>query len=205
MHETRAEANAAGRKHYWSDKACAHGHVGLRYVSTGHCLACDKARSAARRAASRAPPASLVCDYTGNKARMFDNLLPRAQAEAIRLGIANNHYSLKYAAAHDSEKLQVRALNSQVRQLAQKAERKRLGEMTIRQQAEAAAGAAPRVVQHINHAREATTACWAWLLEEFGERGWQVVNRLREVDVRLLLEIADRARTEGAAPAPRLH
>lgn len=136
---------------------------------------------------------------------MFDELKPAARDEAIRLGIANNHYALKYAAAHDSEVLQIKALNSQARHLAEKAERKRRDEMTVRQQAVAAAGAEPRVVAMIDHAFEITTKYWLWLIEEFGERGYQVVNRLREVDPRLLLEIADKARAEGTAPRPRLH
>jgi hypothetical protein len=136
---------------------------------------------------------------------MFANLMPAAKDEAIRLGIANNHHALKYAAAHDSVALQIKALNSQVRQIAAKAERKRLAQMTVREQAAAAIGAEPRLLAMHDHAREVTTAYWLWLIEEFGERGYQVVNRLREVDLRLLLEIADNAKAEGAVPKPRLH
>lgn len=243
-YEARADAQAAGQKYFYPAEACPRGHAGMRYVSTTHCVTCERARNESRRAARASTVEGVfaktqssttaklahnapvtqsaggrgrkggnresarrlgVSKDTIRRAKIFDKLKPGAKTEAIRLGIANKHQALRYAAAHDTEALQIRALNSQVRVMAEKEERKRRAEMTVREQAAAAVGAEPRVIARIEHAREATTAYWLWLIEEFGERAYQVINRLREVDLRLLLEIADSAKAEGAVPKPRLH
>lgn len=46
---TRAQAKAAGLKRYFSGEPCVNGHVAERNVSDKHCMACNRARDAARR------------------------------------------------------------------------------------------------------------------------------------------------------------
>jgi hypothetical protein len=43
--DVRYEASKAGQITYVTDEPCRRGHVGPRYTSTGHCVACMKARS----------------------------------------------------------------------------------------------------------------------------------------------------------------
>jgi hypothetical protein len=40
----RTAAKAAGLKHFFTNKACKRGHISLRLVSTGDCVACTKWR-----------------------------------------------------------------------------------------------------------------------------------------------------------------
>jgi hypothetical protein len=47
--ESRSEARANGRKHYFTGKPCPWGHVALRTVSTGNCLVCGQDRSQVQR------------------------------------------------------------------------------------------------------------------------------------------------------------
>jgi hypothetical protein len=43
--QTRSEAREDGATYYFTGKACLHGHIGLRFVSTGSCADCIKKRT----------------------------------------------------------------------------------------------------------------------------------------------------------------
>jgi 5-methylcytosine-specific restriction endonuclease McrA len=47
--KSRAEAKAAGEKHYFTGKPCRNHHIANRLVSCGACVACATARSATRQ------------------------------------------------------------------------------------------------------------------------------------------------------------
>ncbi len=42
---TRKEALSVGRKRFFTDKPCIHGHIAQRFVTTGGCVACNAERS----------------------------------------------------------------------------------------------------------------------------------------------------------------
>jgi|SRR5271156_1096982 len=50
---TRAEAKAACLSRYFTGRACAHGHVSLRFTADGKCMACNRARRRAWHAANK--------------------------------------------------------------------------------------------------------------------------------------------------------
>jgi hypothetical protein len=224
---TRDEAKAAGETFYYPAEQCVNGHDGKRYVSNTTCYECHKAKVAkwqankgyklenglpvytaggrGRTGGNRAAAREMgVSHPTVGTAKMIDKLSERAKQEAINLGLANRHHSLRFAAAHDTAELQVKALRSEAKKLIAKQERKRLDKATVAEQV--AAAAPPRQIPLIDHRRETTANYWLWLIEEFGERAYLIVNRLREVDIGLLLEVADKAKAEGTtAPKQSLH
>jgi len=226
----REAARAAGETFYYPIDQCSNGHNGKRYVSNNTCYECHKEKVARWQENKGYKPVQNAPVYTGGRgntggnraaarelgvdkttvarAKMFTNLTERAKAEAIKLGLANNHHALKYAAAHHGAELQVRALQTEARKLVEKAERKKFQEMTVQEQA--AAAPPSRMVPLIDKRREATENYWLWLVEEFGQNAYAIVNRLREIDYGLLLQIADKAKADGtikvdAPPKPSVH
>jgi len=229
---TRDDARAAGEKFYYPTDTCVNGHDGKRYVSTGDCTECKRLKAERWKAGTTEKVAQNGPLYTGRagrgqkggdraaarelgtsrqtigRAKLFARLSERCKQEAIRLGLASNHHALKYVLAHDSAKLQMQALQSAARKVVEKAERKRFQAMTVQEQA--AAAPAPRVMPLIDHQAEMTNNYWLWLVEEFGDRAYAIINRLREVNIDLLLKIADKAKADGtiktdAPPKASLH
>lgn len=45
MHKTRKEAKACGATHYFTGKQCKNGHIEVRIVSCGTCLACAREKT----------------------------------------------------------------------------------------------------------------------------------------------------------------
>ncbi len=45
MPVSRAEALSGGRQHYFTGKPCKHGHVEVRFVSSGECMECSRVRA----------------------------------------------------------------------------------------------------------------------------------------------------------------
>lgn len=214
---TRDAAKAAGETFFYPGP-CVNGHDGKRYVSNNTCYECHKAKVArwqenkgykpgnnspvytaggrGNTGGNRAAARELGVDHhTVARAKLFSSLTERAKEEAIKLGLANKHHAIKYAAAHHGADMQIKALQHAARMIVEKAERKRQAEMTVKEQA--ASAPPPRVVPLIDHVGETTLGYWLWLIDEFGNRAYAIINRLREVDVRLLLEIADKAKADG--------
>lgn len=214
---SREDARAEGEMFFYPNDICVNGHDGKRYVSNNTCYECHKAKVArwqenkgykvgnnspvytggrGNTGGNRAAARELGVDHhTVARAKVFSSLTERAQKEAVKLGLANKHHALKYAAAHHGAELQIRALHSEVRRAEEKIERKRQAEMTVQEQA--AAAPPSRVVPLVDHRRVATENYWLWLIDEFGDRAYAIINRLREVDYGLLLQIADKAKADG--------
>jgi ParB/Sulfiredoxin domain len=225
---TREEAKAAKVTFFYPAERCANGHEPKRYVSNGDCHECHKAKVARWKEAKGYKPSKDLTVYTpggrGNMggsraagralgvshehvrtAKIFDKLPDKVKQEAIRLDLANKHHVLRYVAAHDTVALQMKALASQAQRQAEKAERKRRDAMTVQEQA-AMEAAESKAIPLIDDRREAAANYWLWLVEEVGDRAYTIVNRMREVDIRLLIEEADRAKEEERiVPKPRLH
>ena len=217
---TREAASFAGQPFYFPAEQCRNGHDGYRYTSTGDCVDCKRRKDGVRKAkretakvANNSPSSPFrpgrgqiggdraaarelgVSKDTIRTARIFTSLTDRAQEEAVKLGLASKHHVIKYAAAHHGADLQIRALRSEARKIEERAARQRQAEATIRDQA--AAATAPREMPLIDHQREVTEEYWLWLIERYGGGAYFIVNRLREVNLTLLLKIADKAKADG--------
>lgn len=58
--ETRAEARAADRKHYYTGRLCANNHSARRYTATGACIPCHAGYQAASQRRTRGTPDGMV-------------------------------------------------------------------------------------------------------------------------------------------------
>lgn len=77
---TRLAAKNTGQPRYFTGKPCKHGHVGARKTASGHCVECDRLRSASDGRAMRAANPEKVRAYQ----REYQKSWYAAQGEPLR-------------------------------------------------------------------------------------------------------------------------
>jgi hypothetical protein len=64
---TRDEARVRGLKSYFTGKACIHGHLAERRITTGVCIECDRIRAATYRKKNRERIRAYLGEWRRNK------------------------------------------------------------------------------------------------------------------------------------------